>query len=101
MPAAPPSSLKPIRRNMMRKPTVTRESPGGTNAVARSERRNFLTTMSALAGASMLGFPALAQKVRPEKEALKFGFIKLTDMVPLAIAYEKKFFEDEGLFVTL
>src|SRR5690606_37504794 len=28
-------------------------------------------------------------------------FIKLTDMAPLAIAYEKGFFEDEGLFVTL
>ncbi len=37
----------------------------------------------------------------PEKEGLKFGFIKLTDMVPLAIAYEKGFFEDEGLYVTL
>ncbi|MCU7940365.1 MAG: ABC transporter substrate-binding protein [gamma proteobacterium symbiont of Bathyaustriella thionipta] len=37
----------------------------------------------------------------PEKEDLKFGFIKLTDMAPLAIAYEKGFFEDEGLFVTL
>jgi nitrate/nitrite transport system substrate-binding protein len=36
-----------------------------------------------------------------EKEDLKFGFIKLTDMVPLAIAYEKGFFEEEGLFVTL
>jgi len=38
---------------------------------------------------------------KPEKEDLKFGFIKLTDMAPLAIAYEKGFFEDEGLFVTL
>ncbi len=37
----------------------------------------------------------------PEKEELKFGFIKLTDMAPLAIAYEKQFFEDEGLYVTL
>lgn len=37
----------------------------------------------------------------PEKEDLKFGFIKLTDMAPLAIAYEKGFFEDEGLFVEL
>ena len=37
----------------------------------------------------------------PEKEELKFGFIKLTDMVPLAIAKEKGFFEDEGLYVTL
>ncbi len=36
-----------------------------------------------------------------EKPELRFGFIKLTDMVPLAIAYEKGFFEDEGLFVTL
>lgn len=37
----------------------------------------------------------------PEKEDLKFGFIKLTDMVPLAIAYEKGYFEDEGLYVQL
>ena len=37
----------------------------------------------------------------PEKEELKFGFIKLTDMAPLAVAYEKGFFEDEGLYVTL
>ena len=29
----------------------------------------------------------------PEKEELKFGFIKLTDMAPLAIAKEKGFFE--------
>jgi nitrate/nitrite transport system substrate-binding protein len=36
-----------------------------------------------------------------EKPDLKFGFIKLTDMAPLAIAYEKFFFEDEGLYVTL
>lgn len=36
-----------------------------------------------------------------EKEDLKFGFIKLTDMAPLAVAYEKGFFEDEGLYVTL
>ncbi len=37
----------------------------------------------------------------PEKADLKFGFIKLTDMAPLAIAYEKGYFEDEGLYVTL
>ena len=36
-----------------------------------------------------------------EKDELTFGFIKLTDMAPLAIAYEKGFFEDEGLYVTL
>ncbi len=36
-----------------------------------------------------------------EKDELKFGFIKLTDMAPLAIAYENGYFEDEGLYVTL
>jgi nitrate/nitrite transport system substrate-binding protein len=36
-----------------------------------------------------------------EKDELTFGFIKLTDMAPLAIAYEKGYFEDEGLYVTL
>ncbi|MDH5394436.1 MAG: ABC transporter substrate-binding protein, partial [Gammaproteobacteria bacterium] len=44
---------------------------------------------------------ARAEVGEPEKEELKFGFIKLTDMAPLAIAYEKGFFEDEGLYVTL
>ncbi|WES30798.1 CmpA/NrtA family ABC transporter substrate-binding protein [Varunaivibrio sulfuroxidans] len=47
--------------------------------------------------------PSLAQAkpLKLEKEELKFGFIKLTDMAPLAIAYEKGYFEDEGLYVTL
>lgn len=36
-----------------------------------------------------------------EKEELTLGFIKLTDCVPLIIAKEKGFFEDEGLSVTL
>ncbi len=42
-----------------------------------------------------------AAELELEKDELTFGFIKLTDMAPLAIAYEKGFFEDEGLFVTL
>ncbi len=37
----------------------------------------------------------------PEKEELTFGFIKLTDMAPIAVAYEKGYFEDEGLYVTI
>ena len=45
--------------------------------------------------------PAVAEMLDVEKDELKFGFIKLTDMAPLAIAYEMGFFEDEGLFVTL
>ena len=36
-----------------------------------------------------------------EKPVLKLGFIKLTDMAPLAIAKEKGFFQEEGLNVTL
>lgn len=37
----------------------------------------------------------------PEKEELKFDFIKLTDMAPIAIAYENGYFEDEGLYVMI
>lgn len=36
-----------------------------------------------------------------EKDELTLGFIKLTDMAPLAIAYERGYFEDEGLYVSL
>ena len=46
--------------------------------------------------------PTLAAPAeRPEKQELKIGFIKLTDCAPLIVAYEKGFFEDEGLYVTL
>ncbi|AQQ68364.1 nitrate ABC transporter substrate-binding protein [Microbulbifer agarilyticus] len=46
--------------------------------------------------------PATAEELGyPEKEELTFGFIKLTDMAPIAIAYEKGYFEDEGLYVTI
>jgi len=44
---------------------------------------------------------AETQLLDVEKDELKFGFIKLTDMAPMAVAYEKGYFEDEGLFVTL
>ena len=42
-----------------------------------------------------------APKGDVEKPDLKFGFIKLTDMAPLAMAKELGYFEDEGLYVTL
>ncbi|RVU84281.1 nitrate ABC transporter substrate-binding protein [Leucothrix sargassi] len=74
----------------------------------QSTRRSFIKRgLTALAvsvaiGASVFGANAAYAEVgEPEKEELKFGFIKLTDMAPLAIAYEKGFFEDEGLYVTL
>ncbi|WP_407275085.1 CmpA/NrtA family ABC transporter substrate-binding protein [Halothiobacillus sp. DCM-1] len=70
-------------------------------------RRQFLRTALGLAvgaalGRSVLGEAYAAEAVGPaEKPQLTLGFIKLTDMAPLAIAYEKGFFQDEGLFVTL
>src|SRR6185295_3725805 len=52
--------------------------------------------------ATLLGIQtALAGELKLEKDELKLGFIKLTDMAPLAVAYELGYFEDEGLFVTL
>ncbi len=51
--------------------------------------------------AMLVGMSAQAEVGYAEKEELKFGFIKLTDMAPLAIAYERGYFEDEGLYVTL
>src|SRR5215831_3178287 len=50
---------------------------------------------------ALAAFAAHGKGLKVEKEQIKLGFIKLTDMVPLAIAYEKGFFEDEGLYVTL
>lgn len=55
----------------------------------------------ACALAILAGGPARAAVGEPEKDALRFGFIKLTDMAPLAVAYEQGFFEDEGLYVRL
>ena len=45
--------------------------------------------------------PVMAELGEPEKDELTFGFIKLTDMAPIAIAYENGYFEDEGLYVTI
>ena len=75
---------------------------GKSNHGAGWSRRSVIKGAGAAAMAGALLPAAMAQsKARPEKEALKFGFIKLTDCAPLVIAAEKRFFEDEGLFVTL
>jgi nitrate/nitrite transport system substrate-binding protein len=59
--------------------------------------------IAAGAGIGMMLSPlaANAEMLAVEKDELKFGFIKLTDMAPLAIAKELGYFEDEGLYVTL
>jgi nitrate/nitrite transport system substrate-binding protein len=70
--------------------------PTGTHTTKTSRRRATASVLASLLLATAShAAPAL------EKEELKLGFIKLTDMAPLAIAYEKGFFEDEGLYVTL
>ncbi|MEH6558846.1 MAG: CmpA/NrtA family ABC transporter substrate-binding protein [Oceanicoccus sp.] len=46
-------------------------------------------------------FTVQAELGPPEKDELRFGFIKLTDMAPIAVAYENGYFEDEGLYVTV
>ena len=64
-------------------------------------RRTILAAGTSLMLAGSVVMPSFAEELDVEKDELKFGFIKLTDMAPLAIAYEKGYFEDEGLFVTL
>jgi nitrate/nitrite transport system substrate-binding protein len=69
----------------------------GTLRTIRSSVTAFFVTGNLLA----MSVSTAADVGWPEKEDLTLGFIKLTDMAPLAIAYEKRFFEDEGLYVTL
>ena len=69
-------------------------------------RRSFLTVLAAGVITTTAALPSFqssanAAPLELEKEELKFGFIKLTDMAPIAIAYEKGYFEEEGLFVTV
>ncbi|MCZ4322320.1 CmpA/NrtA family ABC transporter substrate-binding protein [Pseudomonas anguilliseptica] len=73
------------------------------NSIARRSLLKKTLTGLGCAAAMLLSPLSLqmALAAEAEKDELKFGFIKLTDMAPLAIAYEKGFFEDEGLYVTL
>jgi nitrate/nitrite transport system substrate-binding protein len=72
------------------------ESDRPIRSTIRNAARFLMAAFVAVAASS-----ANAAGLALEKDELKFGFIKLTDMAPLAIAREKGFFEDEGLFVTL
>src|SRR3970282_212861 len=79
-----------------------------TDKVTGVGRRGFLKRAALVAGVVALSglvpggvVDALAATPKAEKPQLQFGFIKLNDMVPLAIAYEKGYFQDEGLSVTL
>ena len=76
------------------------------------DRRGFTAALMlgvALAGCGKSEAPAagtgeiakIAAEKGVEKPNLKLGFIKLTDMAPLAVAKENGFFAEEGLNVTL
>jgi nitrate/nitrite transport system substrate-binding protein len=56
---------------------------------------------AAVAAIGLFVSAAPAQPLALEKDELRLGFIKLTDMAPLAVAWELGYFEDEGLYVTL
>jgi len=66
-------------------------------------RSQFLKLTFAIAAATIVGFSTSSSVAagQPEKPDLKFGFIKLTDCVPIVIAKEKGYFEEEGLYVTV
>jgi nitrate/nitrite transport system substrate-binding protein len=86
---------------------VSSKTTGPTVRSGISRRRFLSTTAHAAAVAAALpaerlfapGVARAALKI--EKEELKFGFIKLTDMAPIAIAKEQGFFEEEGLYVSV
>ncbi|MEL6291135.1 MAG: CmpA/NrtA family ABC transporter substrate-binding protein [Pseudomonadota bacterium] len=60
-----------------------------------------MSGVAAIGLAVSLPTVAQAEILDLEKDELKFGFIKLTDMAPLAVAKELGYFEEEGLYVTL
>ncbi len=69
-----------------------------------SKRKCFLScvVLALSTSTAVVAYAAPASAIGPaEKTNLKLGFIKLTDMAPLAIAYEKGYFRDEGLNVQL
>ncbi|MER2605421.1 MAG: CmpA/NrtA family ABC transporter substrate-binding protein [Siculibacillus sp.] len=76
-----------------------------TPSTSGLSRRRFLLSTAAVGAAALASTSvvtkALAAPLKLEKDVVKLGFIKLTDMAPLAIAQEKGFFEDEGLQVGL
>ncbi|MDW3196008.1 MAG: CmpA/NrtA family ABC transporter substrate-binding protein [Cytophagales bacterium] len=64
-----------------------------------------ICVISGCSGESSTSSTASEETAEPsldiEKPQLTFGFIKLTDMAPLAIAKELGYFEEEGLYVTI
>ena len=72
-------------------------------AITHRVKRSLVLAIKTLGAASLLISTPIAHAALgvPEKNELTFGFIKLTDMAPITIAYENGYFEDEGLYVTI
>jgi nitrate/nitrite transport system substrate-binding protein len=66
-----------------------------------SNGRSLSIGIAVFAVAALAAWSASAAPPALEKDELKLGFIKLTDMAPLAVADELGYFEDEGLYVKL
>lgn len=60
-----------------------------------------MITQSTFLLCTLLLLPLSSNSAEAEKQQLKLGFIKLTDMAPLAVALELGYFDDEGLSVQL
>ena len=84
-----------------RMPTSSRSRPDRGDAAHISRRSMLIGAATAAGGALTLSPAARAAALAVEKDQLKLGFIKLTDMAPLAVAKELGYFDDEGLSVTL
>jgi nitrate/nitrite transport system substrate-binding protein len=70
----------------------------------QSRKFNLTRLASAFTNAAIISAFMMTSSVGAaelEKESIKLGFIKLTDMAPLAVAFEKGYFDDEGLSVQL
>ena len=79
-------------------------SPGRRTAARSRSPALELVALGAVVAIGLASHDARAQETEMldvEVDELTFGFIKLTDMAPLAVAYENGYFEDEGLYVTL
>lgn len=81
--------------------TVSKSTPSHLALSRRGFLLSSAATLTTAAIGTTVASRAVAAPLKLEKDVVKLGFIKLTDMAPLAIAQEKGFFEDEGLQVQL
>ena len=69
--------------------------------LAKLTIKKWFTAITAITALSLSFSGSVLAIEKLEKETIKLGFIKLTDMAPLAVAYEKGYFDEEGLSVQL